>query len=57
MRDGGRIAAAIDVLSDVIGRHQPVKVAARDWGKTRTLCGLKRSRLGVWLGAGCSAKT
>ncbi len=41
MRDGGRIAAAIDVLSDVIGRHQPVKVAARDWGKRARYAGSK----------------
>ncbi|MEM9939209.1 MAG: RsmB/NOP family class I SAM-dependent RNA methyltransferase [Pseudomonadota bacterium] len=41
MRDGGRIAAAIDVLSDVIGRYQPVKVAARDWGKRARYAGSK----------------
>lgn len=41
MRDGGRIAAAIDVLSDVINRHQPVKVAARDWGKRARYAGSK----------------
>ncbi len=41
MRDGGRIAAAIDVLGDVIGRHQPVKVAARDWGKRARYAGSK----------------
>ncbi len=41
MRDGGRIAAAIDVISDVINRHQPVKVAARDWGKRARYAGSK----------------
>lgn len=41
MRDGGRIAAAIDVLTDVLGRHQPVKVAARDWGKRARYAGSK----------------
>ncbi|MEM1037293.1 MAG: RsmB/NOP family class I SAM-dependent RNA methyltransferase [Pseudomonadota bacterium] len=41
MRDGGRIAAAIDVLGYVIGRHQPVKVAARDWGKRARYAGSK----------------
>lgn len=41
MRDGGRIAAAIDVLSDVIGRYQPVKVAAREWGKRARYAGSK----------------
>lgn len=41
MRDGGRIAAAINVLSDVLGRHQPVKIAARDWGKRARYAGSK----------------
>ncbi|MEM9377981.1 MAG: RsmB/NOP family class I SAM-dependent RNA methyltransferase [Pseudomonadota bacterium] len=41
MRDGGRIAAAIDVLSDVLGRHQPVKVAVRDWGRRARYAGSK----------------
>lgn len=41
MRDGGRIAAAIDVLSDVLGRYQPVKVAAREWGKRARYAGSK----------------
>ena len=41
MRDGGRIAAAIDILNDVTGRHQPVKVAIRDWGKRARYAGSK----------------
>ncbi|MEM1389824.1 MAG: RsmB/NOP family class I SAM-dependent RNA methyltransferase [Pseudomonadota bacterium] len=41
MRDGGRIAAAIDVLHDVIERYQPVKIAARDWGKRARYAGSK----------------
>lgn len=41
MRDGGRISAAIDVLSDVLSRHQPVKSAARDWGKRARYAGAK----------------
>lgn len=41
MRDGGRIAAAIDVLTDVLTRHQPVKSAARDWGKRARYAGAK----------------
>ena len=41
MRDGGRIAAAIDVLTDVLNRHQPVKSAARDWGKRARYAGSK----------------
>lgn len=41
MRDGGRISAAIDVLTDVLGRHQPVKSAARDWGKRARYAGSK----------------
>lgn len=41
MRNGGKIAAAIDVLNDVITRHQPVKSAARDWGKRARYAGSK----------------
>ncbi|KCZ62879.1 hypothetical protein L53_09900 [Hyphomonas sp. L-53-1-40] len=41
MRNGGRIAAAIDVLNDVLTRHQPVKSAARDWGKRARYAGSK----------------
>ncbi|MEM9669148.1 MAG: RsmB/NOP family class I SAM-dependent RNA methyltransferase [Pseudomonadota bacterium] len=41
MRDGGRIAAAIDVLGDVTSRHQPVKSAMRDWGKRSRYAGSK----------------
>jgi 16S rRNA (cytosine967-C5)-methyltransferase len=41
MRDGGKIAASIDVLSDVLGRYQPVKVATRDWGKRARYAGSK----------------
>jgi len=41
MRNGGRIAAAIDVLTDVLNRHQPVKSAARDWGKRARYAGSK----------------
>ncbi len=39
MRDGGRIAAAIEVLGDVTTRHQPVKSAVRDWGKRARYAG------------------
>ncbi|MBB37209.1 MAG: MFS transporter [Hirschia sp.] len=41
MRDGGKLAAAIDVLSDVMSRHQPVKSAAKDWGKRARYAGAK----------------
>lgn len=41
MRNGGKISAAIDVLSDVLTRHQPVKSAARDWGKRARYAGSK----------------
>lgn len=41
MRNGGRISAAISVLGDVIERHQPVKVAVRDWGKSARYAGSK----------------
>jgi len=41
MRDGGKISAAISVLTDVLTRHQPVKSAARDWGKRARYAGSK----------------
>ena len=41
MRDGGRIAAAIDVIGDVLTRYQPVKSAARDWGRRARYAGSK----------------
>lgn len=39
MRDGGRIAAAIEVLDAVMTHHRPVKDALRDWGKTHRFAG------------------
>ena len=41
MKSGGKISAAIEVLSDVLTRHQPVKSAARDWGKRARYAGSK----------------
>ncbi|MEM9738505.1 MAG: RsmB/NOP family class I SAM-dependent RNA methyltransferase [Pseudomonadota bacterium] len=41
MKLGGRLSAAIHVLEDVMGRHQPVKVAVRDWGKRARYAGSK----------------
>ncbi len=41
MRDGGKIDAAIKVLTDVLTRHQPVKSAAKDWGKRARYAGSK----------------
>ena len=45
MRDGGRIAAAIEILDTLQTRHQPVKDAVRDWGKAAPFCRLRRPRL------------
>jgi 16S rRNA (cytosine967-C5)-methyltransferase len=41
MRNGGRISAAIEVLRDVLERHQPIKIAMRDWGKRARYAGSK----------------
>ena len=41
MRDGGKISAAIDVLTNVLERHMPVKAAARDWGRRARYAGSK----------------
>ncbi len=39
MRDGGRIAAAIEILDTLQRQHQPVKDAVRDWGKAHRFAG------------------
>ena len=41
MRTGGKISAAIEVLRDVLERHQPLKIALRDWGKRARYAGSK----------------
>ncbi|WP_353257420.1 RsmB/NOP family class I SAM-dependent RNA methyltransferase [Hyphomonas sp.] len=41
MRTGGKISAAIEVLRDVLDRHQPLKIALRDWGKRARYAGSK----------------
>ncbi|WP_305985607.1 RsmB/NOP family class I SAM-dependent RNA methyltransferase [Roseibium sp. MMSF_3544] len=39
MKDGGRLAAAIEVLSEVESRHRPAQVALRDWGTSHRFAG------------------
>ncbi|MEM0908212.1 MAG: class I SAM-dependent methyltransferase, partial [Pseudomonadota bacterium] len=39
MRTAGRIAAAIEVLSDVEARHRPVADALKDWGLSHRFAG------------------
>lgn len=39
MRDGGRIAAAIEILETLETQHRPVKDAVRDWGKAHRFAG------------------
>ncbi len=39
MKDGGRLAAAIEVLTEVETRHRPVQVALRDWGSAHRFAG------------------
>jgi 16S rRNA (cytosine967-C5)-methyltransferase len=41
LRDGGRIAAAIDVLSDMEARHKPAHLALRAWGEAARYAGAK----------------
>ncbi len=41
MRDGGKIAATIEVLRDVLERRTPVKDAVRDWGKRSRFAGAR----------------
>ena len=39
MKPGARISAAIEVLSEVIGRHRPAAEALADWGKAHRFAG------------------
>jgi 16S rRNA (cytosine967-C5)-methyltransferase len=39
MREGGRIAAAIEVLDEILGRHRPASEALKDWGKAHRFAG------------------
>lgn len=39
MRPGGRIAAAIEVLDEVLSRHRPAADALSDWGKSHRFAG------------------
>ncbi len=39
MRLAGRAAAAIEVLSEIFGRHRPASEALKDWGKAHRFAG------------------
>src|SRR6185503_16934452 len=39
MREGGRIAAAIEVLEEILTRHRPASESLRDWGKAHRFAG------------------
>jgi 16S rRNA (cytosine967-C5)-methyltransferase len=41
VRDGGRLAAAIEVLTEVEGRHKPVRLALKAWGDASRFAGAK----------------
>jgi len=41
LRDGGRLAAAIDVLSEIETRHRPVRLALKAWGEASRFAGAK----------------
>lgn len=41
LRDGGRLAAAIEILADVETRHRPVKLALKAWGEASRFAGSK----------------
>ena len=41
MRDGGRLAAAIDVLTEIETRHRPVRIALKTWGDGARYAGAK----------------
>ena len=39
MRPGAQIRAAVEVLEEVLGKHQPAAVALSDWGKSHRFAG------------------
>jgi 16S rRNA (cytosine967-C5)-methyltransferase len=39
MKSGGRISAAIEILNEVVNRHQPIAIALADWGKAHRFAG------------------
>ena len=39
MKDGGRLAAAIEVLDEVERRHRPVQVVLKEWGSAHRFAG------------------
>lgn len=41
MRDGGRIAAAVEVLADMAARHKPAHLALKAWGEGARYAGAK----------------
>ena len=41
MRDGGRVAAAIEVLAEMAARHRPAHLALRAWGEGARYAGAK----------------
>src|SRR3954452_11827145 len=41
MRWGGRLAAAIEILKDVLDRHRPASEALADWGRGHRFAGAK----------------
>lgn len=63
MRLGGRLAAAIEILDDMVRRHRPAAEALRDWGLSHRFAGagdrgaignivygaLRRRRSAAWL--------
>jgi 16S rRNA (cytosine967-C5)-methyltransferase len=46
LRDAGRLAAAIDVLTEIETRHKPVRMALKNWGESARYAGAK-DRAGV----------
>jgi len=41
LRDAGRLAAAIEVLTDIEDRHRPVRLALKAWGEASRYAGAK----------------
>ena len=44
MQDGGRLSAAIEILTEIIERHRPAREALKGLGNTTSVCWFLRPR-------------
>ena len=45
MRMAGRVAAAIEIITDIFTQHRPASEALKDWGKSHRFAGEESGRI------------